>query len=58
MDETIINQILDIRDTGLTNMFDTDAVKMIADGFGYMELVAFIDEYPKDYFDTILHGAR
>ena len=35
MDETIKKQILAVRDTGLTNMFDINAVQRIAYEMGF-----------------------
>ena len=35
----IKEQILAVRDTGLTNMFDTSAVQVIANEMGFYELV-------------------
>ncbi len=49
-------QILAIRDTGLTNMFDTDTVQQIAFNFGYHELFVFIEEHKKEYCQFIFYG--
>lgn len=56
MDEKIKNQILTIRDTGLTNMFDLSAVQRLADEMDFYELVAFIDEDKAKYVRFILTG--
>ncbi len=56
MDETIKNQILTIRDTGLTNMFDLSAVQRIADEMDFYELVTFLDEDKAKYVRFILTG--
>ena len=40
----IKEQILAVRDTGLTNMFDTSAVQVIANEMGFYELVIFLEE--------------
>ena len=37
-------QILSIRDIGLTNMFDTAGVKSIARKLGYTELVTYLNQ--------------
>ncbi|MBQ9420068.1 MAG: DUF5049 domain-containing protein [Synergistaceae bacterium] len=55
-DEIIIEQILQIRDTGLTNMFNSRAVQCLAFKRGFHELVCFIEEHPAEYFERILHG--
>lgn len=56
MDEKIKNQILTIRDTGLTNMFDLSAVQRIADEMDFYELVTFLDEDKAKYVRFILTG--
>ena len=56
MDEKIKNQILTIRDTGLTNMFDLSAVQRIADEMDFYELVTFLDEDKAKYIRFILTG--
>lgn len=54
--DTIIKQILSIRDTGKTNMFDKSTVQMLALNAGYYELVSFIEENPKEYAHVIMTG--
>jgi hypothetical protein len=56
MNETVKKQILTIRDTGLTNMFDTNAVQCIANDMGFYELVVFIEEHRKEYAQFIING--
>ncbi|MDJ0304710.1 DUF5049 domain-containing protein [Dehalobacter sp.] len=56
MTEKIKQQILAVRDTGLTNMFDTYVVQRIANDMGYFELVIFIEEYRREYAHFILTG--
>lgn len=56
MTEKIKEQILKIRDTGLTNMFDLRAVQQIAFDMDYFELVVFIDEHRKEYVHFIMTG--
>lgn len=56
MNETIRNQILAIRDTGLTNMFDTNTVQRLVYERGYYELVMFLEEHRKEYVHFILYG--
>lgn len=56
MNETIRNQILAIRDTGLTNMFDVHMVQRLAYEWNYHELVMFIEEHRKEYVHFILYG--
>ena len=56
MNETIRNQILAIRDTGLTNMFDVHMVQRLAYERNYFELVVFLEEPRKEYVRFILYG--
>jgi hydrogenase maturation factor len=52
----IKKQILQVRDTALTNMLDFQGVKQVAIDLGLLELVAYIDEHPDEYGDFILYG--
>ena len=56
MSEKVKNQILGIRATGLTNMFDVIAVLRIANELHYYELVVFVEENRKAYVQFILTG--
>lgn len=56
MNETIRNQIIAIRDTGLTNMFDVHMVQRLAYERNYFELVVFLEEHRKEYVQFILYG--
>ena len=56
MSEKVKDQILAIRSTGLTNMFDTNMVQHIANELHYYELVIFIEENRKAYVHFILTG--
>ena len=56
MNKKIKEQILAIRDTGLTNMFDVVAVQRIANNMGFYELVLFLEENRKEYAHFILTG--
>jgi hypothetical protein len=56
MSETVKKQILIIRDTGLTNMFDILMVERIANDMGFYELVAYLEEHRKEYVHFILTG--
>lgn len=56
MDEKIKEQILYIRSTGLTNMFDVPMVQKLANEFGFYELVVFLEENRADYAHLILYG--
>lgn len=56
MTEKIREQILAIRDTGLTNMFDLNMVQRLAYDRGFYELVWFIEEHRSEYTHFILTG--
>lgn len=56
MSDKIRDQILQVRDTGRTNMFDSAQVQVIADQMGFHELVIFIEEHPKEYVNFIIYG--
>ena len=56
MDERIREQILAIRDTGLTNMFDINMVQRLAYERDFYELVMFIEENKSEYVHFIMYG--
>lgn len=56
MTEKIKEQILAIRDTGLTNMFDVNMVQRLAYERDFYELVVYIEEHRKEYAHFILTG--
>ena len=56
MDEKIKEQILYIRVSGLTNMFDVTMVQRLANEYGFYELVIFLEENRADYVHFILYG--
>lgn len=56
MTQTIKEQILEIRDTGLTNMFDVNMVQRLAYERDFYELVAWLEEHRKEYVRFILTG--
>lgn len=56
MTDKVRKQILAIRDTGLTNMFDVVAVQRIANDKGFYELVLYLEENRKEYTHFILTG--
>ena len=56
MSDKIKEQILVIRNTGITNMFDVIAVQRIAFEMGFYELVDFIETDRKAYIDFIIYG--
>ena len=56
MNEKIKEQILAIRDTGKTNMFDANRVQQLANEMNFYELVIFIEENKKAYSNFIMTG--
>ena len=56
MDKKVKEQILKIRDTGITNMFDVNAVQRIAFELDFFELVDFIETDRKAYVNFIMFG--
>ena len=56
MDTKVKKQILAIRDTGLTNMFDTNMIQFLANERGYYELVVYLEEHKKEYVRFIMFG--
>ena len=56
MTNLIREQILDVRATGLTNMFDIPAVQRIAFDMGCYELVDWLTDHRKEYVHFIMTG--
>ena len=56
MTDTIREQILAIRGTGLTNMFDIPMVQRLAYERGYFELVCYLEEHRREYAHFIMTG--
>lgn len=56
MTDKVREQILAVRDTGLTNMFDLNAVQRLAYERDFYELVMFIEEDRAAYVRFILTG--
>lgn len=56
MTDKIREQILAIRDTGLTNMFDKNMVQRLAYERDMYELVMFLEDEPKEYVKFIMYG--
>lgn len=56
MEPIVKEQILAVRDTGETNMFDVNTVMQIANRKGFHELVVFLTEHRSEYAQFILTG--
>lgn len=57
MTETVKEQILAIRETAETNMFDVRTVQVIVNRRGFYELVIYLEEHRKEYANFILTGS-
>ena len=53
---TVRRQILAVRETGETNMFDVHMVQQIANRLEYYELVLFLIDHRKEYAHFIMTG--
>ena len=58
MNEKIVSQIMDIRDSGRVNMFDVPGVHHMAFEMEFYELVCFIEEDRAAYVRFILTGEQ
>lgn len=56
MNEKVKEQILSIRDSGVTNMFDINRVQYEAFQKGYYDLVDYLEVSKKKYTSFILTG--
>ena len=56
MTEVIRKQIMAVRATGETNMFDIPLVQVIANRMGFYELVIYLEEHRAEYVNFILTG--
>ena len=56
MNEKIREQILAVRKTGRSNMFDVPMVQNIANAMQFYELVVFLEEHRSEYVHFILTG--
>ena len=56
MEQKIKEQILAIRDTGLTNMFDIGMVQRLAYERDFYELVLYLEDHRAEYAHFILTG--
>lgn len=58
MTDIIFEQILSIRDSGKTNMFDKTMVQELAFEQEYYELVVYLEEHTKEYVHFIMYGTE
>ena len=56
MPEKVKEQILAIRDTGLTNMFDIPMVQRLAFDRDFYELVLWLEDHKREHVRFIMYG--
>lgn len=56
MTKEIREQIMAIRDSGLTNMFDVNTVQRLAYERDFHDLVMYIEKHKAEYVNFILTG--
>lgn len=56
MNNKVKEQLLAIRSTGLTNMFNIYYVQRLAHEMNFYELVIFIEEHRSEYVHFIMYG--
>ena len=56
MTDKVFRALLKIRDSGATNMFDTNMVQRLAFDSGFYELVCYIEDHKKEYVHFIITG--
>lgn len=58
MTDRVFEQILSIRDSGKTNMFDKNMVQKLAFDQGFYELVMYLEYHSKEYAHFIMYGTE
>ena len=56
MTDRVYSQLIDIRNSGETNMIDYLAVQQIAFDREYFELVMYIEDHKKEYVHFVIYG--
>ena len=56
MNKKVKEQILSIRESGVTNMFDINRVQYEANERGYYELVVYLIDHKSEYTHFIMTG--
>ncbi|MBQ1491265.1 MAG: DUF4314 domain-containing protein [Blautia sp.] len=56
MNETVFRQLMEIRASGETNMFDLHRVQRLAYEKEFYDLVMYIEDHRKEYINFILKG--
>ncbi len=58
IDQVALEQLLEIRDSGATNMFDFNTVQRLAYEQDFYELVNWMEEHKNEYGRLIMYGAE
>ena len=58
IDQVALEQLLEIRDSGATNMFDFHTVQRLAYEQDFYELVNWMEEHKNEYGRLIMYGAE
>lgn len=58
IDPVALEQLLEIRDSGETNMFDFNTVQRLAYEQDFYELVNWMEEHKNEYGRLIMYGAE
>ena len=58
IDPVALEQLLEIRDSGETNMFDFNTVQRLAYEQDFYELVSWMEEHKNEYGRLIMYGAE
>ena len=56
MNKDVKKQIMTIRKSGLTSMFDVPKLKEIADDLGFVALLRYLSNHKRQYVQYILTG--
>lgn len=57
IDPVALEQLLEIRESGVTNMFDFNTVQRIAYERDFYDLVNWMEEHKNEYGTLIMYGA-
>lgn len=58
MTDKVFEQIMHVRDSGMTNMLAVNTVQRLAFESEYYDLVMYIEDHKKEYVHFILHGTE
>lgn len=56
--QKVLEGIMEVRDSGQTNMMDRSQVMVVADSLGFHETVCWIEDNPKDFRKGIFRGFK